>query len=84
MAFKNPPAKGFKLKKPVERTREEIDQDYSQQAFQAGHKARMALEFQAEAEAHLERMRAISLEASEWQKKQAAQAAPESQASGAV
>ncbi len=55
--------KGFKVKQPPVRTKEEIDKDYSYHVGQAGHKAGIITELQQEIENHIARALVIKEEA---------------------
>lgn len=48
MTQKSKVSKSFQAKKPVHRTREEINREYADQALQIGHKARLISESEAE------------------------------------
>lgn len=47
---------------PKLRTKEEIDRDYTQNAIDLGHKARLVSKFQEEIERHVERLKEINAE----------------------
>jgi len=62
MLFKKTKLKGFNVKELPPRSREKIDKDYSDNAFQMGHKSRIVDQLNEEIGHHRRRLTEIAIE----------------------